>query len=200
MTHICVGKLTIIGSDNGLSPGRRQAIFWTNARILLIGHLGTTFSETSTRIQAFSFKKMHLKMSSAKWRLFRLGLNVLTAGRTHLGYRVHDVISSTLRTQNTTNIHINQISLPNSLMIGESYLWQWTCTKLVQMMACRQPISSYFHSRWALDNVLWKCQSFSRLQCVYNENSLFTSQMAESCFVTSISTGTDPSKVLGAFQ
>ena len=27
--HICVGKLTIIGSDNGLSPERRQAIIWT---------------------------------------------------------------------------------------------------------------------------------------------------------------------------
>ena len=26
VTHIRVGKLTIIGSDNGLSPGRRQAI------------------------------------------------------------------------------------------------------------------------------------------------------------------------------
>ena len=41
MTYICVGKLTIIGSDNGLSPGRRQAIIWTNAGILLIGTLGT---------------------------------------------------------------------------------------------------------------------------------------------------------------
>ena len=39
-THICIGKLTIIGSDNGLSPGRRQAIIWTNAGILLIGPLG----------------------------------------------------------------------------------------------------------------------------------------------------------------
>ena len=37
VTHICVGKLIIIGSDNGLSPERRQAIIWTNARILLIG-------------------------------------------------------------------------------------------------------------------------------------------------------------------
>ena len=37
MTHICVGDLTIIGPDNGLSPGRRQAIIWTNAGILLIG-------------------------------------------------------------------------------------------------------------------------------------------------------------------
>ena len=26
VTHICVSKLTIIDSDNGLSPGRRQAI------------------------------------------------------------------------------------------------------------------------------------------------------------------------------
>ena len=43
--HICVSKQTIIGSDNGLSPGRRQAIIWTNAGILLIGTLGTNFSE-----------------------------------------------------------------------------------------------------------------------------------------------------------
>ena len=43
-THICVGKLTIIASDNGLSPGRRQAIIWTNAGILLIGPLGTNFN------------------------------------------------------------------------------------------------------------------------------------------------------------
>ena len=35
-TQICVGNLTIIGSDNGLSPGRRQAIIWTNDGILLI--------------------------------------------------------------------------------------------------------------------------------------------------------------------
>ena len=36
VTHICVSKLTIIGSDNGLSPGRRQAIIWVNAGILII--------------------------------------------------------------------------------------------------------------------------------------------------------------------
>ena len=45
VTHICVGKPAIIGSDNGLSPDRRQAIIWTNAGILLIGPLGTHFSE-----------------------------------------------------------------------------------------------------------------------------------------------------------
>ena len=77
MTHICVGNLTIIGSDNGLSPVRRQAIIWTNAGILLIGPLGTNFSEIVIGIQTFSFKKMRLKVSFAKWRLFCLGLNEL---------------------------------------------------------------------------------------------------------------------------
>ena len=77
VTHICVSKLTIIGPDNGLCPGRRQAIIWTNARILLIWSLGTNFNEILIGIQTFSFKKMHLKMSSAKWRPFRLGRNVL---------------------------------------------------------------------------------------------------------------------------
>ena len=70
VTHICVGKLTIIGSDNGLSPGRRQAIIWTDAGIVLILPLGTNFSEILKGIQTFSFKKMHLKMSSSKWRPF----------------------------------------------------------------------------------------------------------------------------------
>ena len=55
--QICNSKLTIIGSDNGLSPGRRQAISWTNAGILLIRTLGTNFSEISTEIQKFSLKK-----------------------------------------------------------------------------------------------------------------------------------------------
>ena len=81
VTHICVGNLTIIGSDNGLSPGRRKAIIWTNAGILLIGPLGTNFSEILIGIHKLSFTKNHLKMSSAKWRSFSLGLNVLNAGR-----------------------------------------------------------------------------------------------------------------------
>ena len=77
VTHIFVGKLTIIGSDNGLSPERRQTIIWTNAGILLIGPLGTNTSEILIEILTFSFKKMCLKVSSAKRRPFCLGLNVL---------------------------------------------------------------------------------------------------------------------------
>ena len=78
VTHICVSKLTIIGLDNGLSPEWRQASIWNNAGILLIWTLGTNFSDFLIKIYTFSFKKIHLKMSSAKWWPFCLGLNVLS--------------------------------------------------------------------------------------------------------------------------
>ena len=83
VTHICISKLTIIGSDNGLLPGRCQAIIWTNAVILLIAPLGTNFSEILIEIYVFLFKKMHFKMSSGNWWPFCLGLNVLTASIAH---------------------------------------------------------------------------------------------------------------------
>ena len=44
--YIYISELTIIGSDNGLSPGRRQAIIWTNDGILLIRALGTNVKFT----------------------------------------------------------------------------------------------------------------------------------------------------------
>ena len=75
--HICIGKLAIFGSDNGLSPGQCQAIIWTNAGILLIGPMGTNFNEILVKIYIFSLKKMHLKLSG-KWRPFYLGFNVLS--------------------------------------------------------------------------------------------------------------------------
>ena len=73
VTHICVSRLTTIGSDNGLAP-----------TILLIWMLGTKFSEILSEIHTFSFKKMPLKMSSGKCRPFCLGLNVLN----HVSKRV----------------------------------------------------------------------------------------------------------------
>ena len=69
---MCVSKLIIIGSDNGLSPGRHQAIIWTNAGIVLIGPYDTNFSEILNEI-----KKMHLNVSSEKLWPFCLSLNVL---------------------------------------------------------------------------------------------------------------------------
>ena len=96
MTHISVGNLTIIGSDNGLSPGRRQAIIWTNDGILLIGPLGTNFSEILINIITFSFKKMLSKVSSGKRRPSCLGLNVLNKPNPiHLKQHVyHDYLRS----------------------------------------------------------------------------------------------------------
>ena len=76
--HICVSKLSIIGSDDGLSPGQRQAIIWTNADILFIGPLGRSFSEILIEIYIFSFKKMLLNKSSAHRRSFFLFDSVLS--------------------------------------------------------------------------------------------------------------------------
>ena len=88
VTHICVSILNIIGSDNGLSPGRRQAIIWTNAGILLIGPLGTNLSEISIEIHIFSFTKIHLKVSFRKWRPFCLGLNVLRISSANIRHKL----------------------------------------------------------------------------------------------------------------
>ena len=77
VTCICVGKLAIISSVNGLAPGRRPVIIWTNAGILSILTLGTNFSDNLSEMHAVLFKKMHLR-TSAKWHPFCLGLNVLS--------------------------------------------------------------------------------------------------------------------------
>ena len=76
VTHLCISILNFIGSDNGLEPVRWQAIIWTNDGILLIGPLGTNFSEILIEIHTFSFKKMHFKRLSGKWQPFCLSLNV----------------------------------------------------------------------------------------------------------------------------
>ena len=60
-THICVSKLTITGPDNGLSPGRRQAIIWNNAGMLLIQTLGINVSEIIIKMNTFQLKGMYLK-------------------------------------------------------------------------------------------------------------------------------------------
>ena len=136
--HICISKLTSIGSDNGLSPGWCQAVIWTNGGILLIGLLATNFSEILIEIHTFSFKKMHLKISSAKWRPFCLGLIVFKSshlawckpcriGRIsidqlplHLSYVYHKT-SNIRRTksQNLNDPHlVLQLSLPNPMKPG----------------------------------------------------------------------------------
>ena len=103
VTHIC-----IIGPDKGLAPGRRQAIIWTNAGTLLAGPLGTHVSEILIEIYTFSFRKMHLKISSGKWRPFCLGLNALLwpldvlDGLPILNIHYNDVIMTTIASQITS--------------------------------------------------------------------------------------------------
>ena len=66
VTYIWDRKLTINDSGNGLSADRRQAIFWTNAEILLIGPLGTNLDkiliETHTFFQGNAFEYVVWKM------------------------------------------------------------------------------------------------------------------------------------------
>ena len=73
LTHICVGKLTIIGSDNDLSPVHRQAIIWN----IINWRLGNKLQWNFIRNSNIFIQGMHIKMSSVKWRPFCLGLNVL---------------------------------------------------------------------------------------------------------------------------
>ena len=71
VTHICVSKLTIIGSVIGLSPGWHQGITWTNSGILFIWTIGSKVGEwLSTH---FHSRKRFLKCRPQ----FCLGLNVL---------------------------------------------------------------------------------------------------------------------------
>ena len=126
VTHTCVGKLAIIGSDNGLSPGRRQAIIWINAGILLIGRLGVNFSEILIAIETFSFKNMHLKISSAKWRPFCFGLNVLNG--------LHGV--STRLELNYTQINLFTQSVLDINSLNDALTYEKTMSLLVQIIAC----------------------------------------------------------------
>ena len=143
VTHICVSKLTIIGSDNGLSPGRRQAFIWTNAAILLIRPLGTNLNEILIEITTFPFMKMRLKESSAKWRPFCLDLNVLNTvfltnnlGKDHLYTKIEilnlerDSIESQWRSWSTGVIWSNFLFLVTSraavfIRLAPNMCYQW---------------------------------------------------------------------------
>ena len=68
--YICAGNLTIIDSDNSLSPRRRQAIIWTSAEILLIRTLGTNLKRNSyIFIQENAFKNVVCAIAAILSRL-----------------------------------------------------------------------------------------------------------------------------------
>ena len=80
------------------------ANIWTNAGILLIRTLGTNFSGILSEIRALSFKKIELKMSSAKWRPFCLGMNELKSDSLLLAVTLADTLCVSNYNTNSTSI------------------------------------------------------------------------------------------------
>ena len=120
--HISFSKLTITGSDKGLSPGRCQTIIWTNAGLLLIGPIGTNFSEILIEILIFSLKKMSLKVSSAKWRPFCLAFNVLRPAGTQPPWTT----TSLLTTSPSQLRHVVIIRTASGTRYRSIYMMTWS--------------------------------------------------------------------------
>ena len=72
MTHLCGFNPNTIGSDNGLAASGRQVIIWTNVGILLIGHLGTNFSEILIEIGTFFIHYNNVIMSAMASQIISL--------------------------------------------------------------------------------------------------------------------------------
>ena len=167
--HICISKLAIISSDNGLSPGRRQAIIWTNAGILLIGSLGTNFSEILIEIQVFSFNKMHLNITSVKWRPFCLSLNVLLNGLCWLHLNIdHQDNSCSYRCYSDSMLLLLIPALPVRLWetmltrtVATWLLLKWYCViqssdcRLVKCLISVHPMTCSYPTWWVLGYRNW---------------------------------------------
>ena len=149
MTHICVCNLTIIGPDNGLSPGRRQAIIWTTAGILLIGPWGTNFSEILISIHTFSFKKIHLKMLTAKWRPSCLGLNVLKQHKKKTSWDIFQITPMQLPWYHAIN-HVLKANMDQPL--------RWYCFEAVSQWtnSIFKAVQNLFHFGATSIRRLWK--------------------------------------------
>ena len=127
VTHIYLSKLTSIGSDNGLSPCRHQAIIWTNAGILLIEPLRTNFSEILIEIYTFSFKKMHSKMWSAKSWPFCLGRSVLTSDQLlkHWVYCCYDMSKKDWTWKTLKNVWFRESYFRIDPACDHSFVWDY---------------------------------------------------------------------------
>ena len=102
---MCVGNLTIIGSDNGLSPGRRQAIIWTNAGISLIGPLGKKiqwifYRNSNILIQENAFKCVVCELAAILSGLQCVKHDIIDLYGNHhrrtFGYNRFDIIMSVI--------------------------------------------------------------------------------------------------------
>ena len=114
-THICVSKLTVVGSDNGLSPGWRQAIIWINDGILLIRPLGLQWNLKQNWhifIQENAFENIVCEIAAILSRS-QCVKRILTQRRSY-------VLSSVALTTSWQH-EVQMIS------ISECLLWYWLC-------------------------------------------------------------------------
>ena len=124
----------------GLSTGHRQAIIRANAGILLIWPLGTNFHETLIEILTLSFKKMHLKVFSAKWWPFCLSLNVWTY---QVYYRIYHY---TMQAKKYRNKHMFQdfLSFHDDIIKWKHFLRYWPFVRGIH----QSPANSLHKGQW----------------------------------------------------
>ena len=155
MTHICVGKLTIIGSFNGLSPERRQAIIWTNAELLLIEPLGTNFSEILIEIQTFSLTKIReiCEMASILSRPQCVKIVRVTGSLSWSVVYVDYTLSNMLLNISYENRNCTYIYL----LLPSVTIWWHRFLPLAQVTVCCMAAPNHYrHQCWLFfDVVLW---------------------------------------------
>ena len=185
MTHVCASDLTTIGSYNGLPPSRGQTIIWTGAGIL-IGPLGANCNEILSQIWKSSFKKMHMKLSSAKWRSFCLGLNVLI----HIYLNCSNLVSRGLFVWPRGNfLKINPschpISSVQSCATLQPSTAKWTIARhrysdpryMYHIMDCRDTMPWWINFRCSDSTGSWK-PSYRRQWAKYPTNIMAATDLA----------------------
>ena len=110
------------------------------ADLLSIGPLVTNLSQIRIQIENFSFMKMHLKLSSAKWQPFCISLNVFTKSRcTHKWHPIPAVgfplggFSRKLTSYNDITlyqIYIETVPISLTHLLTSSWVKQIMCPNL----------------------------------------------------------------------
>ena len=117
--HICISKLTNIGSDNGLSPGQRQTIIWTNAGIssFLTYHLASIqwIGQRQLQDETRNWELVHLLLE-VWWysvaSVFKLQTEL--GASTHLKQEEYCKISN-IRSTKSQNLNVSRLGLQLSL-------------------------------------------------------------------------------------
>ena len=130
--------------------------------ILLIGPLGTNFSGMLIEIHTFSFKKIHLKMSSGKWRPFCLGLNVSNQHNSrkgwHYGRETHICVSIYVSVVNWEGG--GGVDSDNGLSVRcQVIIWTNAGLILTGPLGTYLSDQSNFHSSKSIENVVCKTEA-----------------------------------------